>query len=511
LFFNLFLFFRRSSKSTFSAGLCRRSKLPRQIAPALLSIFLLPSAFSSQALTPQTTRNAINGSAPYLTFDGGLTRATNVDELLAITLPDGTRITPSTNTSSASNPIQLQRDNVSSIDIGMAVPTNASSVALNTLIGPPNNYWRDDDGDGQGSGGITATGTLTLSIVGRNGLPVTRGEVFTTACGNKKAPYKLTLSFTGGELRTRYGFPSSRNFSPSRVAYYINPKAGSAGVCFARPNLSLGSSSENSKYRGPSNIWNSDKGFLTQSTDPAHYDKNFPTTGSNNLYFYLDIDGVDPSTLSWPSVTHSGITASMAVFPPNPSVGYNRAFERLGGIRVTLTGPAASSAQMDSRSPGNIPRPTLPATFELVGRDSSGRAVIKYGFKLKQWFVSRDTNGEIYSNSSSWCNSIGYQMPKLRDLTNGVRTVSPIISGATPPSSGDYYQRRIGAGFFTEWGDVGGYLRARFAHGAYWTSDAVGNNHFYVSSDFGIFDADCKEEGGGECTSSAVCASSLRP
>jgi hypothetical protein len=32
------------------------------------------------------------------------------------------------------------------------------------LIGPPNNYWADDDGDGLGSGGITATGNLTLSI-----------------------------------------------------------------------------------------------------------------------------------------------------------------------------------------------------------------------------------------------------------------------------------------------------------------------------------------------------------
>jgi hypothetical protein len=115
------------------------------------------------------------------------------------------------------------------------------------------------------------------------------------------------LGGTEGRLSTRYGVPNYSDFSQSIVTYYINPKA-SPVVYFARPSLLYGSNDESDwdgyNFAVPSNIWNPDKGFLTQSTDPLHYDKNFPITGADGLYFYLDIGGVDPSTLSWPSVTH---------------------------------------------------------------------------------------------------------------------------------------------------------------------------------------------------------------
>jgi hypothetical protein len=458
----------------------------------LSSALLLFSAFSSQALTTQTTRNVINGSAPYLTFDGGRTRATNVDELLSITLPSGTRIKPSTNTSSASNPIRLQRANVSSNDIGMSVPSNASSVPFSRAISL---YWRDDDGDGQ-NGGIITTGDIMLSIVDRNGQPVGRDEVFTSACGNRKAPYKLTLSFSGGRLSTRYGFPKNGDvFSPRSVAYYINPKAGSAGVCFAKPNLRSGSSSDEPKFRGPSNIWNPDRGFLVQSTDPAHYDRNFPTTGAHNLYFDLLIEGLNASEisqLSWSPVTVGGITATMK--------------REYTSVHVTLTGPVATSAQISSSSPGNIPRPSLPATFELVGRDSRGNAVIKYGFELKQWFVSRNTSTYGYSDSLSWCNSLGYEIPRVRDLTNAVRTGSEPISGASPSAPWDKYMRYIGAGFFSEWGYMTDYRGTNFGYSGYWTSDTAGSSRFTVYSVFGNTGLYGPYRHGH-----VVCASALRP
>ncbi|MCX8583005.1 hypothetical protein, partial [Gilliamella sp. B3372] len=58
-------------------------------------------------MTSQTTRNAIQGSPPYLTFDGGRTRVVDANGLLGITLSDGTHYTPSTNSSSSSRPIVL--------------------------------------------------------------------------------------------------------------------------------------------------------------------------------------------------------------------------------------------------------------------------------------------------------------------------------------------------------------------------------------------------------------------
>jgi hypothetical protein len=501
-FFHRIFFFFRILKTKIFAKLCKNANqninLSRRMILGLsLVLTLLFTSYHSLALTAKTTRNVINGSAPYLTFDGGVTRATNVDELLAITLPDGTRITPSTNTSSATKPIQLQRNNVSSIDIGMVVPTNASSVALNTLIGPPNNYWADDDGDSH----VTVTGSLTLSIIDNEGHAVDRQDTFDIC----NAPYKVILESSGGRLSTLYGVPKHSDFSQSSATYYINPKALPT-VCFARPNLI-----DVWMNSFTLNTWNPDRGFFVQSTDPLHYDRNFPTTGADNLYFYLDISGVDPSTLSWPSVSHSGITVNMKVVPPNPSADDWHSFERRGGLRVTLTGPVATPAQISSSSPGNISRPALPAIFEVVGRDSSGRAVIKYGFRLKQWFVNRGHKEDSAPNQASWCNSIGYSMPRVRDLTNAQCTggdswCKGSEGATTPPSPENYYQRQIDSGFFTEWGSLFYYTGSLFAY-YNWTSDAMNYYYqFYVDSNTGYISSLPPS-----IDRFVVCASDLRP
>ncbi|MCX8663195.1 hypothetical protein [Gilliamella sp. B2911] len=420
--------------------------------------------FSGHALTSQTTRNAIQGSAPYLTFDGGRTRAVDANGLLGITLSDGTRYTPSTNTSSSSAPIVLPVEGQSFADIGMFVPTNTNSVALSTLIGPPNNYWGDDDGDS----GVSATGSLSLSIVDKNNQSVSRNSVLTVC----NAPYKVKLSSTDGTLSTRYGFPNRSTFSASNVTYYINPKAAPV-VCFARPNLNYGSG----EYAGPSSMWDPAKGFLTQSTDPSLYGRNFPTTGLNGLYFDLLISGVS-QPLSWSPVSHGGITATMS----NPTAT---------SVHVTLTGPYATPSQHSSSTPGPLPTISLPQTFELVGRDSNGTPVVKYGFTLKQWFVNRGTNYYTNPNTLSWCSRIGYRMPRVKDLTNAsCPNNDSVCRGsvtATPYAPHNGYMRHIGSGFFTEWGKMEGYSGVGFIDFYYWTSDSfsyqfiVGTNGGSVS------------------------------
>ena len=72
----------------------------------------------------------------------------------------------------------------------MFIPTNTNSIRLNTLIGAPYNYWRDDDGDGQGSNGISATGNLTLTIVDNKNQVVARNHVLNIC----EAPYKVTIN-----------------------------------------------------------------------------------------------------------------------------------------------------------------------------------------------------------------------------------------------------------------------------------------------------------------------------
>ena len=435
------IFARSLSRSFFGSFFrsFRFSKLSRQIVFSV-ALFL---PFSGHALTSQTTRNAIQGSAPYLTFDGGRTRAVDTNGLLGITLSNGANYTPSNNPSSSSRPIVLPVEGQSFADIGMLVPTDTNSVALSSLIGPPNNYWGDDDGDS----GVTATGSLSLSIVDKRGQSVSRSTV-PTICN---APYKVTLSSTNGTLSTRYGFPNRSTFSARSETYYVNPKAGPV-VCFARPNLTYGG--------GPASMWDPAKGFLTQSTDPSLYGRNFPTTGANGLYFDLDISG-SSQALSWSPVSHGGITATMTDSTAT-------------SVRVTLAGPFATQY---SNNPSRLSKPTLPQTFELVGRDSSGNAVVKYGFTLKQWFVNRGSKSDSYSNTLSWCNSLGYRVPKVKDLTNatcrGPNTkYCQGSEGATPYSPNNYFQRHINAGFFTEWGYMNDYSGSDFySHDFYWTSD----------------------------------------
>ena len=395
-----------------------------------------------------------------MTFDGGRTRAINTNDLLGITLSDGTQYTPSTNPSSAT-PIVLPVAGQSFADIGMLVPTDTNLVVLSALIGPPNNYWGDDDGDAD----VTATGRLSLSIVDKNGQSVSRDTVLTTCTDS--APYKVTLSSTDGTLSTRYGFPNRSDFRASNVTYYVKPKAAPV-VCFARPNLMLGKRGDDSynpswDFAGPSSMWDPAKGFLTQETDPSLYGRNFPTTGANGLYFDLDISGVS-QPLSWSPVSLGGITVTMS----NSTAT---------SVRVTLTGPYATESQHNSSSPSPISKPTLPQTFELVGRDTNGIPVVKYGFTLKQWFVHRGSKQDRYPQTLSWCNSLGYRMPRVRDLTNAScshNNAGPWCSGsvgATPSSSHNYYMRHIGSGFVTEWGKMDDYSGVGFSNDWCWTSD----------------------------------------
>ena len=419
--------------------------------------------FSGHALTSQTTANQIQGTPPYLTFDGGRTRAVDANGLLGITLSNGANYTPSTN-SSSTTPIVLPVEGQSFADIRMFVPTNTTSVDLSTLIGPPNNYWGDDDGDAD----ITATGSLSLYIIDKNAQTVSRSAV-PEIC---KAPYRVMLSSTNGTLSTRYGFPNRSTFYASGVTYYINPKA-SPVVCFARPDMHYSTGN----YAGPVSMWDYSNGFIPQSTGPSSYGRNFPTTGANGLYFDLLISG-SSQPLFWSPVSQGGITVTMS----NPTAT---------SVRVTLTGPYATESQINSSSPIPISKPTLPQTFELVGRDSNGTPVVKYGFTLKQWFVHRGSWSGYYPQALSWCNSLGYRMPSVKDLTNAScrRSHSGTFChgsvGATPSAPHNLYMRHIGSGFFTEWGRMSAYSGVGFNSNAYWTSDPSSSNQFVVNRNVG--------------------------
>ena len=434
--------------------------------PILLTrfpIIFLPFSCNSQALSVETM-NAIQGNEPYFTYTDGQTRVKSNREMLSISLSDGREFTPYNNGSSYDNPIELPDVGQSFADIVMIIPADADSIPISTLVAPPYNYWGDDDGDGD----VTATGNINLSIIDINGVPVKRNEVLDIC----KAPYRMTMSASDITLSTRYGVPNELHYWPTKMIYYISPKA-MPKVCFAKPSLKYGSNHEYTDYyfAGPASIWNRFKGFLPQSANASSYHLNFPTTGANGLYFDLDVRASKSflsllSSLSWaPVVSPNGDIK--AITKPDSSGT---------SVRVLLEGPAAKESQMNVLEPGNIHRPSLPQVFEFVGRDSSGKAIAKYGFELKQWFVNATRTKDQYKNYQeqiSWCRSIGYRMPEIKDLTNAIRGDK---SGATPASPGNYYQRRIGAGFFTEWGSVAEYTDAGFRVGHSWVRGEKGDN-----------------------------------
>ncbi|MCO6553306.1 MAG: hypothetical protein J6563_10090, partial [Gilliamella sp.] len=111
-----------------------------------------------------------------------------------------------------------------------------------------------------------------------------------------------------------------------------------------------------------------------------------------------------------------------------------------------------------------------------------------------------------YSDQLAWCNSLGYRLSKVSDLTNakcGVDSRFPCVNGidgAAPSSSVNYYMRHIGAGFFTEWGSMVYYADTGFVISSYWASDATGSNQFHVKSFYGTVDSSFSNSLYGLCT-----------
>ncbi|WP_143421994.1 hypothetical protein [Gilliamella bombi] len=378
-------------------------------------MLLLPYSLESQALSA-TTSERIHGTAPYLTFDGGVTKVTKIEDLLGIKLSDGRTFTPQNNPSSSTAPIELPNVGDAFADIEMIVPSSSDSININDLV--TQGKWGDDDGDGQGVDGVSASGSISLVIKDKDGNTVNRSDTLSLC----KAPYKVTLDSSEGTLKTRYGMPNSSTFSGGTAEYYITPPSQPV-ICSVRPNLNYGTG----KYVGPSSMWNPAKRFLTQSTTPSSYGLNFPTTGSDGLYFDLDIGGIDVTQLNWTVNTSGSLNATVSWTRPltgsftTPWGGTMPADDWIKDksknvTRVTLHGPEARS-QWKNPSPSQITVPSLPQTFELVGRDRSGNEV-RYGFVLRQWFVNRGDQSKTYSDQLAWCNGLGYCIPRVRDLTN---------------------------------------------------------------------------------------------
>ncbi|WP_141674093.1 hypothetical protein, partial [Gilliamella sp. wkB112] len=270
----------------------------------VFNLVLLLFPFFCSALTA-VTKNPINGSLPYLTFNDGVTREVTATALglIRITLPDGTSLIPTqhdvypdsiVDTSSADDPIILKTsDTFDSIKTYVPFPsegnTNYPKVDFDQLLVAPYNYWQDDDGDELiPASSPQAKGSLTVVWKDKYGRDITNRIKSNPSAklSSCEAPYSLTVGLNKGEIRTKYGIPSKFTIDNNNHTYYIYPKPTEPIFCYAQPNLTHG----DGQYAGPEDQWDPKNGFKLQDVNTP--ESNFPTVGGNNLFFKLIVDGI---------------------------------------------------------------------------------------------------------------------------------------------------------------------------------------------------------------------------
>ncbi|OCG10922.1 hypothetical protein A9G09_11510 [Gilliamella sp. wkB292] len=431
------------------------------------------------------TVNAIKGNAPYISFNG-LTKNTDITPLLRIILPDGKKVTPDNDVSTSAKPIQLVTSKAKFSDIQTFVsPPNSNSSYPQyplTQIITTSNYWGDRDGDGQ----PTVTGNIALNWYDYEGNNITTfvKNNFNSELEGCNAPYKLTLSIPlAGFISTKYGIPNSSVYRGGSKSYYLYPKVDSlAKFCYAKPNLA--------SEEDVGDNWKYGKGFY--SYDPSNPENNFPTTGSNNLFFDLKVAGLSATELiningsSVGQVSGSGVSLSLSNYG--------------GLLRVSLKGPSLSSN-------GGV---FTPSTFRLYADKS--KTIVFYTFKISRWYIGIPGASGGYVNSENRCNSLngGYRLPGVLDLTNSNRVTdgsgNNINWNNGVPGVKEVDRRLISyrnssgqwmGGLFSEWGSVtndyyvgsdwDNYHDPYFGGAYYWTSDLRSDqNHYVVDARNGV-------------------------
>ena len=453
----------------------------------LIIISLLTIPFNSTYALNITTANAIHGGAPYLTYDGGTTKADSTESLLSITLSDGTVISAENDESSLTNPIELpnQGDTYASIQTIVPLPQSGNSnypkVKMTDLLKAPYNYFGDDDGDGYddvaGEVIATASGDIGVKWENINGIDVT--DTVKNNAYSKfiecDGPYKLTITATNGELKTQYGEPNKSSFMGGSHSYYINPKV-EPHVCYAQPSPLFDDAARIGSHEGVSPWfdgpgWDSgvidfgeyrgypSKGFkFYNARNSGHYDgknsvytNNFPSTGSNGLYFYLLLAGISPEAVI--AANGSSISAveggNVRLSLSTGITGWEHQLRGLisvsdeypylypygvpqKALKITLNGPRATSNDKNFS----------PSTFRLYA--DRGKSKILYEFKLMRWYIpthivyqnviTKENISMYQAKGQEECQRLGkgYRLTEMNDLTHDIFWESVAHWGGTP-------------------------------------------------------------------------------
>lgn len=460
--------------SCYSNVFVYNAALYRSTARRNVFFLLLLLSFTSTAQLVAQTVGVINGTKPYFTFNNNVNKADDVDGLMAISVPTIGILTPNTDKSTSANPIVFPLNRTFK-DITSYIPTEYyPNITLTALISQldtngKSKYAKDADGDGNfiGEGTLNASWSVLLNNVETK---ITNLSSAPVSCSNNTL-YKLTINAVGGQsgylkLATQYGSPRENILGTSKsYTYYFKENPSSIKVCYALPNTE----SEDSI----SAQWVAGKGFSLQDINTPS--SNFPTTGSNKLYFNLTVENTT-NTVVWtyeqtPKHINDGGTSDIKLEP----------IANGKKTKIVLSGPSEST------------RPTqtfLPTTFIIKANN-----LPVYSFTIKKWFIAKTSLLQVnYQIARLNCNSMGYRIPLRSDYTNASNINSPPYNSQTGQNNGNgqfrdnIYTRKIGGGLFSEWGYTASsyYTGSDWQHKDYWTSEAYSSFFQYtIGSGYG--------------------------
>ncbi|MWN31534.1 MULTISPECIES: hypothetical protein [unclassified Gilliamella] len=450
--------FRVAKSTPFSTKLSSISKLLSKSSLFFVPLVLLSYTQGTQALMASTA-NTIEGSAPYLSFDGGITKIEKSRDALWVSYEDnGKKVlyTPDNNPSSEDNPILLPETVKTFTDINMVIPKDIPILddynnQVNFSFSHDKGYFFDDDGDNIAWG----QGVMRLAFL--IGEQTFRRSDFIDPCWDT---YQVNISFDYAVVYSDYGIPNQNMYDNDRVSYYVKPTVSHPYSCWLFPSGHYGILVEDNVTGHWAGNYMQPKGYLVQDINQPS--TNFPTGGSNAFDFVLTFTGANFDDLSFSKQpADSKVNLSFEQVSNSMTGQYIK-----NKVKVNLLGPVIGQADISF----------TPTTFTIFA--DKAQTIPIYRFRLNHWFVvTNDQVARNFTKTKEYCESLGYRLPTVSELTN---YKAPDIGWdhGYPPNMNMYPVKQIGGGLISEWGTLGFYTTG-FYSASYWTSNHHKDNNYY--------------------------------
>lgn len=421
-----------------------------------------------------STAKVIQGTPPYLSLDGGLTKELTMESLLWLKIANDRVINAKEDHSTQTQPIIVPQS-VTFNNLQTIVPLPSAGnrfypkVPFNNIINSSSTILVDEDDDSD----LHAIGDIRLQWLDRHNNDITKkiGENSIQELDPCQAPYSLIMT-TGQDisLRSQYGFPKVTNLSSVSHTYYVSPQIIKPYVCYA---TLIDYKSRNSMYTG--------KGFIDEVGfevgDINNPSSNFPTVAVDGYFFYLVLAGITPEQVVAANGTTvmaesgRGVSLSLSAEKEIPGPYDSPSKRKLTVLKILFNGPNVNSAN----------KHFSPSLFKIYADKSHNQLL--YSFKIERWYIQKpQTETMNYSEAVQYCNSIsGYRLPAPYDYSNGTNKRLGWVGGL--PEDSSWFHRQLSyrsgdrwvGGLYNEWGNQDKRPSAVAQPFGYWTSFIINN------------------------------------